>query len=78
MLEFDSKRYQQESVLNRSAAETYEVRVRRSGVESDRFRERSKLFFYSMLMALGGRRSPRWQQPARSVNRYGCLRRLPA
>ncbi len=53
-LEFDSKRYQQESILNRSAAEVYEVRVRRSGVESDRFRERSKLFFYSMLMAQAG------------------------
>jgi Domain of unknown function (DUF4337) len=54
VLEFDSKRYQHESVLNRAAAEAYEVRVRLSGVESDRRRQRSMMFFYSMLMAQAG------------------------
>jgi hypothetical protein len=54
VLEFDSKRYQHESTLNRNAAEAYEVRVRLSGVESDRRRQRSMMFFYSMLMAQAG------------------------
>jgi hypothetical protein len=51
VIEFDARRYRQESSLNRQAAEMYEVRVRRSGVESDRHRDRSKMFFYSMLVA---------------------------
>jgi chromosome segregation ATPase len=51
ILEFDARRYRQESAYNRKAAELYEVRVRRSGIESDRHRDRSKHFFYSMLLA---------------------------
>ena len=53
-LRFDALRYRKESTLNRAAAEMYEVRVRRSGLESDRHRERSKMFFYSMLVAQMG------------------------
>ena len=52
--EFDARRYRHESLLNRKAAEMYELRVRRSGIESDRHRERSKMFFYSMLVAQVG------------------------
>jgi hypothetical protein len=54
VLDFDARRYRQESDLNLRAAELYEVRVRRSGVESDRYRERSKHFFYAMLIAQAG------------------------
>ena len=53
-LGFTARRYRKEADLNRAAAEMYEVRVRRSGVESDRHRDRSKLFFYSMLVAQVG------------------------
>ncbi|MCE9529561.1 MAG: DUF4337 family protein [Planctomycetes bacterium] len=53
-VEFDARRYRQESFYNRKAAEVYETRVRRSGIESDRHRERSKNFFYSMLAAQAG------------------------
>jgi hypothetical protein len=53
-MDFDARRYRQESFYNRKAAELYEVRVRRSGVESDRHRERSYKFFYSMLAAQAG------------------------
>ena len=50
-MNYEARRYRQEAAFNRRAAEAYEVRVRRSGVESDRHRERSKRFFYSMLLA---------------------------
>jgi hypothetical protein len=53
-MDYEARRYRQESAFNRRAAEAYEVRVRRSGVESDRHRERSKRFFYSMLLAQVG------------------------
>lgn len=53
-MDFEARRYRQEAVFNRRAAEAYEVRVRRSGIESDRHRERSKQFFYSMLLAQVG------------------------
>lgn len=53
-LDFDARRYRQEAFYNRKTAELYEVRVRRSGFESDRHRERSKKFFYSMLVAQAG------------------------
>lgn len=53
-LGFDARRYREEASFNRRAAELYEVRVRRSGVASDRHRERSKKFFYSMLLAQAG------------------------
>jgi hypothetical protein len=54
VMDYDARRYRQEAAFNRRAAEAYEVRVRRSGVESDRHRERSKRFFYSMLLAQVG------------------------
>jgi|HubBroStandDraft_4_1064222.scaffolds.fasta_scaffold171690_1 hypothetical protein len=53
-LDFDSRRYRQEAFWNRKVAEILEVRVRRANVESDRHRERSKQFFYSMLVAQAG------------------------
>ena len=53
-MDYEARRYRQEAAFNRRAAEAYEVRVRRSGIESDRHRERSKLFFYSMLLAQVG------------------------
>ncbi len=53
-LDFNARRYQQESYYNRKAAEVYEIRVRRSGVESDIHREHSKMFFYCMLIAQVG------------------------
>ena len=53
-LDFDARRYRQEAFYNRKAAELYEVRVRRSAVESDRHRERSKNIFYAMLIAQMG------------------------
>jgi hypothetical protein len=49
--DLDARRYRQEAFYNRQAAELDEVRVRRTGLDSDRHRERSKKFFYSMLMA---------------------------
>jgi hypothetical protein len=54
VLNFDARRYREESNYNRKAAELYEVRVRRSGVESDIHRERSFMFFYCMLIAQAG------------------------
>jgi hypothetical protein len=54
VMDCEARRYRQEATFNRRAAEAYEVRVRRSGVESDRHRERSKRFFYSMLLAQVG------------------------
>ncbi|HEX3148903.1 MAG TPA: DUF4337 family protein [Gemmataceae bacterium] len=51
VMDYEARRYRQEANLNRRAAEAYEVRVRRSGVESDRHRQRSQQFFYSMLLA---------------------------
>ena len=53
-MDYEARRYRAEAAFNRRAAEAYEVRVRRSGIESDRHRERSKQFFYSMLLAQVG------------------------
>ena len=53
-LDYDARRLRREADFNQRAAELYEVRVRRSGIESDRHRKRSELFFYSMLGAQFG------------------------
>jgi hypothetical protein len=53
-LDYDRRRYGEEASFNRKAAEAYEVRVRRSSLQSDRLRDRSKMFFYSMLLAQAG------------------------
>jgi hypothetical protein len=50
-LRFDARRYQQESAYNFVVARLYEVEVRRSSGLSDRNRDRSKNFFYGMLVA---------------------------
>jgi hypothetical protein len=52
--DFDARRYRRESVYNRKAAELYELRVARSGVTSDKHRDRSRNFFFSMLLAQAG------------------------
>lgn len=49
--DYTARRYRQESFYNGKIAELYEARVWRSGMESDRHRNRSQLFFYSMLVA---------------------------
>jgi Domain of unknown function (DUF4337) len=54
LLDFDRRRYRREAEYNRQVAEVYEVRVRWSSLASDRHRERSKKFFYSMLLAQAG------------------------
>jgi hypothetical protein len=53
-LGFDARRYGKEADLNSEVAQCYEIRVRWAGVQSDRRRERSMMFFYSMLMAQAG------------------------
>ncbi len=50
-LRFDARRYHQEAAYNLAVARLYEVEVRRSGRMSDRNRDRSKNFFYGMLVA---------------------------
>ena len=52
--DYDARRYRRESSYNRKAAELYELRVARSGVSSDEHRERSRKFFFSMLLAQAG------------------------
>src|SRR5205085_12641220 len=52
--DFTARRYAQEASYNQESAELYEVLVRRSGVDSDRHRIRSKNFFYAMLAAQAG------------------------
>jgi hypothetical protein len=52
--DFTARRYSKEAKYNQEAAELYEVRVRRSGVDADRHRNRSKNFFYAMLCAQAG------------------------
>jgi hypothetical protein len=50
-LDYDARRYRKEGDLNRKVAQHYEVWVRSTGIESDRHRERSYKFFFSMLIA---------------------------
>lgn len=52
--DYNARRYRQESFLNQRVAELYEVRVRRSGFESERHRTRSSYFFYCMIAAQAG------------------------
>jgi hypothetical protein len=52
--DFTARRYAREANYNQQSAELYEVLVRRSGVQSDRHRNRSKNFFYAMLAAQAG------------------------
>lgn len=50
-LRFDARRYRREAAYNFAVARLYEVEVRRSSGLSDRNRDRSKNFFYGMLVA---------------------------
>ncbi len=49
--ELEQRRYRAEATLNQAIGLLYEVRVKVSTAESDRHREKSKLFFYAMLAA---------------------------
>ena len=49
--ELEQRRYRAESTLNQGIGFLYEARVKVSTAESDRHREKSKLFFYAMLAA---------------------------
>jgi hypothetical protein len=51
---FTTLRYEQEARANEEAAALYEVQVRKSGIDSERHRTRSKHFFYGMLAAQAG------------------------
>ncbi len=51
LFEMEQRRYRAEATLNQGIGFLYEARVRVSTAESDRHRERSKNFFYSMLAA---------------------------
>jgi hypothetical protein len=51
LYEMEQRRYRAEATLNQGIGFLYEARVRISTAESDRHRERSKNFFYSMLAA---------------------------
>jgi hypothetical protein len=53
-LKFNSNRYQREAYYNQVLAELLEIQVRRQGFSSDRYRIRSKEFFYGMLGAQAG------------------------
>ena len=53
-LRYSARRYGQEAKLNQQVANLYEVRVRQNSAESDRHRQRSKQFFYAMLLAQAG------------------------
>jgi hypothetical protein len=48
------RRYEREARANESAAALYEIQVRKSDLNSDWHRRRSKLFFYGMLAAQAG------------------------
>ena len=49
--ELEQRRYRAEATLNQGISILYEARVKVSTAESDRHREKSKLFFYAMLAA---------------------------
>ena len=51
LYEMEQRRYRAEATLNQGVGFLYEARVKVSTAESDRHRERSKNFFYSMLVA---------------------------
>jgi hypothetical protein len=52
--DFTARRYAKEAAYNQESAEIYELLARRTGVESDRHRSRSRNFFYAMLCAQAG------------------------
>lgn len=52
--DLESRRYLAEAKLNQGISQLYEVRVRRTTAESDRYRSRSENFFYAMLVAQVG------------------------
>jgi len=51
---YQARRYKEEAASNKEAAEMYEIQVRKSSALSERHRERSKNFFYGMLVAQAG------------------------
>jgi hypothetical protein len=53
-LGFDARRYRDEARFNLGIAGLYELQVRQVSLTSDKHRDRSKFFFYSMLAAQAG------------------------
>jgi hypothetical protein len=53
-LEYTARRYAREAADNQRIAGLYEVQVRKYGAAADRHRDRSKMFFYGMLLAQAG------------------------
>ena len=51
---YHARRYKDETDYNRQAAEMYEIQVHQSSALSERYRDRSKNFFYGMLAAQAG------------------------
>jgi hypothetical protein len=51
---YNARRYDRDARFNQRAAALYEVEARRNSVLSDRYRTRSKRFFYGMLFAQAG------------------------
>jgi hypothetical protein len=51
---YTARRYEREARANQQAAMLYEVQVRKSSLDSERHRTRSKHFFYGMLAAQAG------------------------
>src|SRR5262249_54205899 len=49
----DARRYRRDASHNRKIAGMYELQVRRSGLDANRLKLRSDLFFYAMLVAQG-------------------------
>jgi hypothetical protein len=52
--DYTARRYSQDAQYNMRSAWLHELQVRKSGLESDRHRSRSRFFFYAMLVAQGG------------------------
>jgi Domain of unknown function (DUF4337) len=53
-LDYDARRYRQESKLNQTVAQLYEVSVRYLGAQAERHRDRSFKFFLAMLISQMG------------------------
>ena len=53
-LDYDARRYRQESKLNQAVAQLYEVSVRYLGAQAERHRDRSFKFFLAMLLSQMG------------------------
>jgi hypothetical protein len=53
-IDYNARRYRREALYNQTIASLYELDVRKASLESDRYVQRSKNFFYAMLAAQAG------------------------